>query len=164
MPSSFIFQSQANYYLLYVNHLPPPPYIPPYIPPSLPPFIYPSLPPFIYPSLPLSHHVHRCLFASNFPVDRINGTFSQLMDTLSVILGTHSTEQTQKFLSGNAKSFYHLQTWIISCLYIQRILASNTTLTTTRKRWACASERYNIMVHLFAETHTYGGSERRRKV
>ena len=51
---------------------------------------------------------HRCVFASNFPVDRINGTFGQLINALSVVLQSYSEEEKQKFFASNAKRFYRL--------------------------------------------------------
>lgn len=50
----------------------------------------------------------RCVFASNFPVDRINGTFGQLINALSVVLHSYSEEEKQKFFASNAKRFYRL--------------------------------------------------------
>ena len=53
-------------------------------------------------------HIHRCMFASNFPVDRINGTFPQLITALEAILKPYSMEDKKKFFAGNAKKFYRL--------------------------------------------------------
>ena len=167
MPSSFIFQVTGT---LWINHLPLPPYIPPSLSLSLPPYIHPSLlslPPFIYPSPPLSllpcMQVCLCKQFSGGPHQRH-------------VLSTHGHP-----ISHSQNIFYWTDTqipqWeckiilspsdIKACLYIQRILASNTNLTATRKRWACASELHKYVWYvytLFAETHTYGGSKRRRKV
>eukprot|EP00731_Ephydatia_muelleri_P030628 Em0022g142a len=53
--------------------------------------------------------VDRCVFASNFPVDKINGTFQQQMDVILSIVKTYSQEQLHKFFASNAKSFYRLE-------------------------------------------------------
>ena len=50
----------------------------------------------------------RCVFASNFPVDRVNGTFPQLMDCLQSILQPYSPADKQKFFCDNAKRFYNI--------------------------------------------------------
>ena len=50
----------------------------------------------------------RCVFASNFPIDRLHVTFGQLMNTLNVVLQSYSEEEKQKFFASNAKLFYRL--------------------------------------------------------
>lgn len=50
----------------------------------------------------------RTIFASNFPVDKVNGTFSQLIDALQVILRPFSEQEQSKFFAGNARKFYRL--------------------------------------------------------
>jgi predicted TIM-barrel fold metal-dependent hydrolase len=50
----------------------------------------------------------RCVFSSNFPVDRVNGRFPQLTTALTQIFRPYSEEQRHKFFSGNAKLFYRL--------------------------------------------------------
>ena len=61
---------------------------------------------------PTVHHradySYRCVFASNFPVDRINGTFGQMITALDKVLEPFSEEDKQKFYAGNAKKFYRL--------------------------------------------------------
>ncbi|XP_064404857.1 uncharacterized protein y4mH-like isoform X1 [Halichondria panicea] len=52
--------------------------------------------------------IDRCVFASNFPVDKINGTFQQLLSALEPILSVYSKEDQQKFYAGNARKFYKL--------------------------------------------------------
>lgn len=54
----------------------------------------------------------RCVFASNFPVDRVNGTFPQLMSALEAILQPYSLEDKKKFFAENARKFYRLWYWI----------------------------------------------------
>lgn len=53
-------------------------------------------------------HLYRCLFASNFPVDKVAGSFKQLMSVLEPILDSYSIEDKQKFFAGNARKFYRL--------------------------------------------------------
>ena len=50
----------------------------------------------------------RTIFASNFPVDKLNGTFPQLMDALKAILQPFSKEEQRKFFADNARKFYRL--------------------------------------------------------
>lgn len=50
----------------------------------------------------------RCMFASNFPVDRVNGTFPELMQSLQSILQPYSPADRQKFYCDNAKKFYNI--------------------------------------------------------
>jgi len=45
----------------------------------------------------------RCVFASNFPVDRVNGTFPQLMAALEAILQPYSLEDKKKVLCRECK-------------------------------------------------------------
>jgi len=52
--------------------------------------------------------IDRCVFASNFPVDRVNGTFPQLMSALEAILQPYSLEDKKKFFAENARKFYRL--------------------------------------------------------
>ena len=51
---------------------------------------------------------NRCVFASNFPVDRINGTFPQLISALDSVLEPYSEQDRQCFFARNAKKFYRL--------------------------------------------------------
>ena len=41
-------------------------------------------------------------------MDRINGTFPQLMNALEVVLKPYSAEEKKKFFAENAKKFYRL--------------------------------------------------------
>ncbi len=50
----------------------------------------------------------RCVFASNFPVDKLNGTYQQLLGALEPILSAYSEEDQRKFYAGNARKFYRL--------------------------------------------------------
>lgn len=50
----------------------------------------------------------RCVFASNFPVDRINGTFDQLITTLNEVLKPYSEEDKKKLFAENARKFYRI--------------------------------------------------------
>ena len=52
--------------------------------------------------------INRCMFGSDFPVDRINGTFSQLMTIVLKATEQLSKEDQYKFFVGNAKKFYRL--------------------------------------------------------
>lgn len=51
---------------------------------------------------------NRSVFASNFPVDRINGTFDQMMKELLEILKDYSDDDKKKIFAENAKKFYRL--------------------------------------------------------
>ena len=57
---------------------------------------------------PFFYLCDRCVFASNFPVDKINGTYQQLLAALEPILSSYSQEDKQKFFAGNARKFYRL--------------------------------------------------------
>jgi predicted TIM-barrel fold metal-dependent hydrolase len=50
----------------------------------------------------------RCVFASNFPVDRVNGTFDQMVTALNEALKGYSEEDKKKVFSENGKKFYRL--------------------------------------------------------
>ena len=52
--------------------------------------------------------VFRCVFASNFPVDKVNGTFAQLVESLWTILQSYSAKERDMFFAGNAKKFYRM--------------------------------------------------------
>ena len=45
------------------------------------------------------------MFASNFPVDRINGTFPQLMVALDIILQPYSEDDRCKFFLTMLRNF-----------------------------------------------------------
>ena len=50
----------------------------------------------------------RCVFASNFPVDRLKGTFSELITALEIILNPYSPQEKKNLFAENAKTFYRL--------------------------------------------------------
>ncbi len=52
--------------------------------------------------------LYRTVFASNFPVDKVNGTFPQLIDALRDTLKPFSLQEQEKFFSDNSKRFYRL--------------------------------------------------------
>ena len=51
----------------------------------------------------------RCVFASNFPVDRMNVSFSDVIACLQPIMQRYTPEERDKYFSGNAKKFYGLE-------------------------------------------------------
>lgn len=53
--------------------------------------------------------IDRCIYGSNFPVDKINGTFQQQMNLLLNIMKTYTQEEQHKFFASNAKKFYRLE-------------------------------------------------------
>jgi predicted TIM-barrel fold metal-dependent hydrolase len=50
--------------------------------------------------------VDRCLFASNFPVDSMYGTFDELYDTFSAVTAGLDSESRQKLFADNAERVY----------------------------------------------------------
>jgi predicted TIM-barrel fold metal-dependent hydrolase len=50
--------------------------------------------------------VDRCMFASNFPVDSMYGTFDDLYDTFSAVTAGLDLESRQKLFAGNAERVY----------------------------------------------------------
>jgi len=50
--------------------------------------------------------VDRCMFASNFPVDSMYGTFDELYDTFSAVIAGLSSESRGKLFAGNAERVY----------------------------------------------------------
>ena len=51
----------------------------------------------------------RCVFASNFPVDKMNGSFADVIRCLQPIMQRYTPEERGKYFSGNAKKFYGLE-------------------------------------------------------
>ena len=52
--------------------------------------------------------VDRCMFASNFPVDSVHGTFDELYETFSSVSGGLDAESQQKLFAGNAERVYRI--------------------------------------------------------
>ena len=52
--------------------------------------------------------VDRCMFASNFPMDKVSVTFEMLYDAYFQIMKSYSIEEKQKVFSKNALSFYSI--------------------------------------------------------
>jgi len=50
--------------------------------------------------------VDRCMFASNFPVDSMYGTFDELYDTFSAVTAGLSSESRESLFAGNAERVY----------------------------------------------------------
>jgi L-fuconolactonase len=50
--------------------------------------------------------VDRCLFASNFPVDAMHGTFDDLYSTFSEVTGGLDADAREKLFAGNAERVY----------------------------------------------------------
>jgi len=50
--------------------------------------------------------VDRCMFASNFPVDGMHGTFDELYSTFSAITAGLSDESRDKLFARNAERVY----------------------------------------------------------
>ncbi len=51
--------------------------------------------------------VDRCMFASNFPVDAVYGTFDELYTTFSAVTAGLGRESRGKLFAGNAETVYH---------------------------------------------------------
>jgi L-fuconolactonase len=52
--------------------------------------------------------VDRCMFASNFPVDSMAGTFDELYDTFSTVAAGLDADSRDKLFAGNAERVYRL--------------------------------------------------------
>jgi len=50
----------------------------------------------------------RVLFASNFPVDGVGGSYGELLSVFDEVLKDASSEQLHKFFAGNAERTYGL--------------------------------------------------------
>ena len=50
--------------------------------------------------------VDRCMFASNFPVDSMYGTFDELYETFSAVTAGLDSESREKLFAGNAERVY----------------------------------------------------------
>ena len=50
--------------------------------------------------------VDRCMFASNFPVDSMYGTFDELYETFSAVTAGLNSESREKLFAGNAERVY----------------------------------------------------------
>lgn len=52
--------------------------------------------------------VHRCMFASNFPVDRVNASFSKLMEVQRAVVSEYTEEEQAGYFGGLARRIYQL--------------------------------------------------------
>jgi predicted TIM-barrel fold metal-dependent hydrolase len=52
--------------------------------------------------------VDRCMFASNFPVDKLFGSFDRIMDSFKELVATRSLEDQRKLFHDNAERIYRL--------------------------------------------------------
>ena len=50
--------------------------------------------------------VDRCMFASNFPMDKVSTTYETLYDAYFKIVENYSLEDQQKLFADNALAFY----------------------------------------------------------
>lgn len=52
--------------------------------------------------------VHRCMFASNFPVDRVNVSFSKLMEVQHAVVNGYTQDEQAHYFGGLARRIYRL--------------------------------------------------------
>lgn len=52
---------------------------------------------------------HRCMFASNFPVDRSNVSFSKLMEVQHTVVSGYTEKEQASYFGGLAKRIYKLE-------------------------------------------------------
>ena len=52
--------------------------------------------------------VNRCMFASNFPMDKVSTTYETLYSAYFKIVEEYSIADQQKLFAGNARGFYDL--------------------------------------------------------
>ena len=50
----------------------------------------------------------RCMYASNFPVDKINATYKQVIEAVEFSLADYTLEEKQRIFARNANKFYRL--------------------------------------------------------
>jgi L-fuconolactonase len=66
-----------------------------------------ALSPWLEPAID-AFGVERCLFASNFPVESMYGTFDELYGTFSTVTAGLDAESRDKLFAGNAERVYRL--------------------------------------------------------
>ncbi len=52
--------------------------------------------------------VNRCMFASNFPVDRLYSTYRALVGAFELIIADFSPDEAARLLSVNAERLYRI--------------------------------------------------------
>ena len=52
--------------------------------------------------------VNRCMFASNSPVDKVNATYKQQMDSMNFSIADYTLEEKRDLMANNANKFYRL--------------------------------------------------------
>ncbi len=50
----------------------------------------------------------RCLYASNYPVDRLQGSYDYVLSAMKAALAPYSTEDQAAFFAGNARQVYRM--------------------------------------------------------
>jgi predicted TIM-barrel fold metal-dependent hydrolase len=50
--------------------------------------------------------IDRCMFGSNFPMDKVSIDYATLISGLDALLSTRSDEEKAKFFAENAREFY----------------------------------------------------------
>ena len=52
--------------------------------------------------------IDRCMFGSNFPIDKVSIAYETLISSLDALLSTRSDEEKAKFFADNARDFYEI--------------------------------------------------------
>ena len=50
--------------------------------------------------------IDRCMFGSNFPMDKVSINYATLISALDALLSTRSDQDKAKFFADNARDFY----------------------------------------------------------
>lgn len=53
--------------------------------------------------------IDRCMFGSNFPVDKVSIDYATLISGLDALLSNRTDDEKAKFFSGNAREFYSIE-------------------------------------------------------
>jgi len=52
--------------------------------------------------------IQRCMFASNFPMDKVSVSYQNLVAALDELLANRTEEEKQLFFNGGARDFYRI--------------------------------------------------------
>ena len=53
--------------------------------------------------------IDRCMFGSNFPMDKVSIDYATLISGMDALLSTRTDEEKAKFFAGNARGFYAIE-------------------------------------------------------
>lgn len=53
--------------------------------------------------------IDRCMFGSNFPIDKVSVAYATLVDAYDELFQGYSKPERRAFFSGNGRSFYRIE-------------------------------------------------------